>query len=98
MHAAEHIHHAPVLRETYELAARRVFDPYDQGLKLLRGTGLTLFAADRALDFVTADLPARAVVAASGMLRRTNNGLYPYYLAWALLGLVVFALFVGGNP
>jgi NADH-quinone oxidoreductase subunit L len=93
--AVDHIHHAPGLGKIYELAAQRYFDPYEYGMKLVYGMGRILFWIDRGLDWLTDTLPTRLVLFFSGAAGKAHNGLFPNYLAWAILGLVLFALFAG---
>jgi NADH-quinone oxidoreductase subunit L len=99
--AVDHIHHAPGLGKIYELAAQRYFDPYEYGMKFVYGMGRVLFWIDRGLDWLTDTLPTRFVLLFSGVAGKAHNGLFPNYLAWAILGLILFAVFaryVGGIP
>ena len=93
--AVDHIHHAPGLGKIYELAARRVFDPYEYGMKFVYGMGKFLFWIDRGFDWLTDTLPTGLTLLFSRAAGRAHNALYPNYLAWALLGLILFALMVG---
>jgi NADH:ubiquinone oxidoreductase subunit 5 (subunit L)/multisubunit Na+/H+ antiporter MnhA subunit len=93
--AVDHIHYAPGLEKIYDLAARRYFDPYEYGLKFVYGAGRVLFWIDRGLDWLTDTFPTKLVLAFSGATGKAHNGLFPNYLAWAILGLLLFAIFVG---
>ena len=90
--AADHIHYAPVLKQIYGMAERRVFDTYDQGMKFINLLGRVLFGIDRAMDFITDTLPAGITALCSNILRKVHNGMYPNYMAWALIGLLIFAV------
>jgi len=51
--ASEPFHNLPGLHQAYDLAEKRVFDPYEQGVKVLQGLATVLFkAVDRPIDFV----------------------------------------------
>lgn len=93
--ASEHIHHAPVLSTIYDLAERRVFDPYDQGRVVFRYGVQGLYLIDRGVDWIYQKLvPVTANWIAE--TRRVHNGLYANYLAWALGGLVLVGLYLMG--
>jgi NADH-quinone oxidoreductase subunit L len=90
--ASEHIHHAPVLNTVYDLAERRVFDPYVQGKTVGRYVALGLFGIDRAVNwFYQSLVPAVADFIASA--RRFHNGLYANYLSWSLGGFICLIIY-----
>lgn len=91
--ASEHIHHAPVLSTIYNLAERRVFDPYDQGRVVVHFAALGLFGIDRVVDWFYQKLIPAMVIGLS-KTRQIHNGLYANYLSWALGGLVFIVLYV----
>lgn len=93
--AVDHIHHAPVLGTIYDLAERRYFDPYEYGMKFVYGLSRVLFWIDRGFDWLTDNLPVGLTLLFSRAAGRAHNALYPNYLAWALVGLILFALMVG---
>ena len=93
--AVDHIHHAPVLGKIYDLASLGYFDPYEYGMKFVYGIGRVLFWVDRVLDWLTDALPAGMTLLFSRATGKAHNSLYPTYLAWALLGFVLFAVLVG---
>ncbi len=90
--ASEPIHNLPVVHGLYDLAERRVFDPYEQGVKVLRGLSLALFkAVDRPIDFVFEKVVTVTGEKFTGILKKAHNGHYANYLAWCLAGLIILA-------
>lgn len=96
--ASDHIHYAPVLKETYELADRRAFDIYELGMdKAVPAVSKALFKADRAFDWLIDTLPTSVAGFFSGASARFHNGSYPLYMALTLAGAVVYILIAAGN-
>jgi NADH-quinone oxidoreductase subunit L len=90
--SSEPIHNLPVMHQAYDLAEKRVFDPYEQGIKVLQGLSLVLFKAiDRPIDFVFEKVVTFAGAKFTGVLRKAHNGHYANYLAWCLAGLIILA-------
>jgi NADH-quinone oxidoreductase subunit L len=90
--ASEPIHHLPGMRQLYDLAERRVFDPYEQGVKVLHGLSMVLFRAiDRPIDFVYEKIVTITGSKFTGILKKAHNGHYANYLAWCLAGLIILA-------
>ncbi len=90
--SSEPIHNLPVMHQAYDLAEKRVFDPYEQGIKVLQGLSLVLFKAiDRPIDFVFEKVVTFAGTKFTGVLRKAHNGHYANYLAWCLAGLIILA-------
>jgi hypothetical protein len=88
--ASEPIHKAPVLRTIYDLAEKRVFDIYEQGVIFLRGLSMVLFRGiDRPIDFVYEKAVTSVGGAVGSLLSKAHNGRYATYLAWCLGGLLV---------
>ncbi len=90
--ASEPIHNLPVAHQAYDLAERRVFDPYEQGVKVLQGLSMVLFqAVDRPIDFVFEKVVTVTGEKFTGILKKAHNGHYANYLAWCLAGLIILA-------
>jgi NADH-quinone oxidoreductase subunit L len=90
--ASEPIHNLPLMHQAYDLADRRVFDPYEQGIKVLKGVSLVLFKAiDRPIDFVFEKVVTFTGEKFTTVLRKAHNGQYANYLAWCLAGLIILA-------
>jgi NADH-quinone oxidoreductase subunit L len=90
--ASEPVHNLPVMHQAYDLAERRVFDPYEQGIKVLRGLSMVLYKGiDRPIDFVFEKVVTITGEKFTGILRKAHNGHYANYLAWCLAGLIILA-------
>ncbi len=90
--ASDHIHYAPGLKELYDLAERRVFDPYEQIMKRVPSAAGVLYRIDRFFDYVTDDVPSRAADAFSRASRRFHTGSYPLYMALTAAGFAAYIL------
>jgi NADH-quinone oxidoreductase subunit L len=95
--ASDHIHHAPVLHRLYDWAEQRFFDPYEIGLRIVRGASRVLWFLDRAIDFVYDIVVVRVAQGVAGLTQAAHTGSYVLYLAWALAGMALLALFVTGG-
>ena len=90
--ASEPVHNLPVVHQAYDLAERRVFDPYEQGVKVLQGLSMALFKGiDRPIDFVFEKVVTVTGEKFTGILKKAHNGHYANYLAWCLAGLIILA-------
>ena len=90
--ASEPIHNLPGVHQAYDLAEKRVFDPYEQGVKVLQGLSTVLFkAVDRPIDFVFEKVVTVTGEKFTGILKKAHNGHYANYLAWCLAGLIILA-------
>ena len=90
--SSDHIHYAPVLKELYAMAERRVFDPYEQLMKRLPSFANLLYKADRFFDYLTDDLPSFAANAFAKTSQRFHTGSYPLYMALTIAGFAVYIL------
>ena len=88
--ASDHIHYAPVLKETYALAEKRFFDPYEVIMRMVPFAAAVLHRIDRALDFLTDNLPSRIGEAFSEVSGRFHNGSYPLYMTLTIAGVIVY--------
>jgi formate hydrogenlyase subunit 3/multisubunit Na+/H+ antiporter MnhD subunit len=94
--ASEPIHNLPGVHQAYDLAEKRVFDPYEQGVKVLQGLSTALFkAVDRPIDFVFEKVVTVTGEKFTGILKKAHNGHYANYLAWCLAGLIILAGVIG---
>ncbi len=94
--AVDHIHYAPGLKQIYDAAEKRWFDPYELGMKLVNGFSKVLFAIDRAIDWVFNHGFAWAANGLSWLIRKPHNGAHWMYLLWVLCGMVVVAVMFFG--
>ncbi len=94
--ASEPVHRLPVVHKLYDWAEARVFDPYEQGVKVLQGMSMVLYkAVDRPIDFVFEKIVTATGAQFTGILKKAHNGHYANYLAWCLAGLVIVAGLIG---
>lgn len=91
--ASEHIHHAPVFQQVYDLAEQRAFDPYVQGKEAVRYGIKGLFLIDRGIDWFYQTL-VPTVSDFISKLRHVHNGLYANYLSWCVGGLLIVVLYL----
>ncbi len=94
LHAVDHIHHAPGLAAVYGMAERRAFDPYDQGLVVVRGFSLVAWWFDRGIDWVYDVVSVRVARSLGQALRSAHTGSYAVYVVWSLAGVIAIALLV----
>jgi formate hydrogenlyase subunit 3/multisubunit Na+/H+ antiporter MnhD subunit len=87
--AVDHIHYAPGLKQVYDAAEKRWFDPYDLGMVVIRGFSKLLFWIDRGIDWVYNKALAAIVGALSWLVRKPHNGTHWMYILWALGGTVL---------
>jgi formate hydrogenlyase subunit 3/multisubunit Na+/H+ antiporter MnhD subunit len=92
--AADHIHHAPGLSVIYGAAAKKYFDPYDVGLKLINGIAFCLFRIDRAIDWIYSHFLVNLACVFSKTIRKAHTGYYAVYISWSLLGAVIVMFFM----
>lgn len=90
--AADHIHHAPLIRVIYAWAQRRFFDPYEVGLVVVRIMARLLWVFDRCIDWVYESLSAGIARACSSVLRLAHTGSYVTYIIWSLAGTVAVVI------
>lgn len=91
--ASEHIHHAPLLRNIYDLAERRAFDPYHWGRTIGTIGAQGFFYIDRGVDWIYQQF-VPGVAEWLSKARHAHNGRYANYLAWSLLGLAIVVVYI----
>ena len=90
--ASSVVHDLPVFHAVYDMAEARVFDLYEQGVKVLQGLSMVLYKGiDRPIDFVFEKVVTAAGGRFTGILKKAHNGHYANYLAWCLAGLIIVA-------
>jgi formate hydrogenlyase subunit 3/multisubunit Na+/H+ antiporter MnhD subunit len=92
--AVDHIHYAPVAHGLYERAERRVFDPYELGMKVARGLALVAWGVDRFIDWIYNWLVVKVALGLSRAIRSSHTGAYTLYVVWALAGLGIVLVYV----
>ena len=96
--AADHIRFAPALGRIFALAEARVFDLYEQGMKVVFMLGRGLFVLDRIMDFLVDTLPQALAGFFASLCSKMHSGELPHQLGWALLGFVLFSLALTFGP
>jgi len=92
--ASDHIHHAPLLHPVYDLAERRFFDPYEIGMKLIRGISWLAWRIDRANDWIFNVLAVRTALLFSRGIRELHDGSYATYMIWIAVGAALMGLYM----
>jgi NADH-quinone oxidoreductase subunit L len=90
--ASEPVHKFPVIKQIYDLAEKRIFDIYEQGVRFLKWLSGVLFRfVDRPIDAVYEKGVTAVGKAFTGLLSAAHNGHYANYLAWSVGGLLAVA-------
>lgn len=93
--AADHFHDAPVLRDVYQLAEKKAFDPYHLGGYAVRGFAAVALWVNNAISWFYDVLVVQVVGFFSALIRNAHNGTKTLYLGWTLVGvLIVAAIFI----
>ena len=92
--AVDHIHYAPVLAGLYSKAERRVFDPYEIGLRLCRVIANSAWAIDRAINWISDFFAAGLALYLARWISSRHSGSYAVYLLWSVAGIAVLILWV----
>jgi NADH-quinone oxidoreductase subunit L len=90
--AVDHIHYAPGLKQIYEAAEKRYFDPYDIGMAVINGISKVFWAIDRGIDFLMGRFPVLLANGLSFGIRKAHTGSHWMYIAWVLGGLALTAV------
>ncbi|MFA4844190.1 MAG: proton-conducting transporter membrane subunit [Candidatus Margulisiibacteriota bacterium] len=93
--AVDHIHYAPGLKQIYDGAEKRWYDPYDLGLKLADLVARTGYFIDRMIDWFYETLAPGLALLSSRVIRWAHGGNYAVYIVWILVGgsFVLFLAF-----
>ncbi|MCX6111815.1 MAG: NADH-quinone oxidoreductase subunit L [Proteobacteria bacterium] len=92
--AVDHIHHAPVLANIYNMAEKRYFDPYELGLKFVRIFSKASFSVDRGIDWIYNHLSVRATQVATNGIKKAHTGNFSMYIAWSLGGMIILVIWI----
>jgi formate hydrogenlyase subunit 3/multisubunit Na+/H+ antiporter MnhD subunit len=92
--AVDHIHYAPILRQIYDGAERRLFDPYDIGLKVVDVISALASRTDKAIDWVYNVLSVSVPFSIGNLVRKCHNGNYSFYLVWSFVGMFVLMAYI----
>jgi NADH-quinone oxidoreductase subunit L len=90
--SSEIIHTAPGFKQIFDLAEKRVFDIYEQGVIFLSWLSNLLFKLiDRPIDAFYNRVVTGVGQAFTGLLQAAHTGAYANYLAWCVGGLLAVA-------
>ena len=89
---ADHFHHAPGLREIYDLAEAKRFDPYEQSRGWMRAVSLFCLAVNDRISQVYDVWIPHGVGWLSGCVQKAHNGNQARYVLWIFGGLAAVAL------
>jgi len=90
--ASSIIHDLPGIKQIYDLAEKRIFDIYEQGVRFLRWLSGVLFKlVDRPIDAIFEKGVTAIGRALTRLLRAAHTGHYANYLAWSIGGLLAVA-------
>ena len=95
LRAIDHIHHAPVLSNIYNLAEKGFLDPYNWGIGVVNLISKAAFLIDRAIDWLYNGLSVKAAYGLSLRIRKAHTGNFAVYLSWSLAGMaIIFVLLI----
>lgn len=93
--AVDHIHYAPGLHQAYDMAERKVFDPYVIGLRVTTFVANIARIADRVNDWIYNELAPAVALGFGDIVKKAHDGKYKTYIMWSLVGFfAVIYLFV----
>ncbi|MCU0641322.1 MAG: hypothetical protein MUC35_04460 [Candidatus Margulisbacteria bacterium] len=87
--AVDHIHYAPGLHQAYDLAERKIFDPYELGLKLVNALAWLLNKIDRLIDSLIDHWTVKVTEWGTTAVRWAHGGNISAYVSWSLVGSLV---------
>jgi len=94
--ASDHIHHAPVLKELYDMAEKGYFDLYEIFRKIFVIFVNILFKIDRFSDKLIDDFPVSISVNISDKLSKLHSGGYSLYMFFIFIFAAVYIMYLGG--
>jgi hypothetical protein len=91
--AVDHIHFAPGIKQIYNMAEKRYFDPYDIAMFIVNIGSKISWVIDRAIDWVYDKFFVVTTILFSKGIRKSHTGSHRLYLVWSLIGLILIAVF-----
>lgn len=89
--SADHFHHAPGLRQVYDLAENHFFDPYYWARGLKDGYAAISLRINDGISWFYDVGVVKAVGFLSLLVKKAHNGNQARYVTWVLAGLVIVA-------
>lgn len=94
--AVDHIHHAPVLKQTYHLAERHVFDPYEWIRAAFNALSIFCNAIERAINWFYDVALTRFAAWVSDEFKSASNGTIERQVLWSAFGLLALLVMAIG--
>ncbi len=91
--ASDHIHYAPGFNYAYDLAEKKMLDPYEIGLKIVNVISVAAFAIDRAIDWIYETFIVSVTFLFTNTIRRMHSGNYATYIIWIIIGAAFVIMF-----
>jgi NADH-quinone oxidoreductase subunit L len=92
--AVDHIHYAPGLKQVYDLAEKRCFDPYVLIMAVVGALAKAFSGIDKLINRLYDGLIAGAIRAASRVIRKAHTGSLWLYISWIIGGLAVVTVII----
>ncbi len=94
--SADHYHHAPVLKQAYDLAEKKVFDPYEQSRGWLNAYATVSLKINDGISYFYDVVLVKLVKWLSSLVKGAHNGSQSRYVTWVIGGVVIVAaIFLG---
>jgi len=90
--AADHFHHAPVLKTIYDLAEKKVFDPYEMSRGWMNAYADICLKINSGISYFYDIVAPRAILSLSGLIKKAHNGRPARYSLWIAAGVAIIAL------
>ncbi|MEF3280799.1 MAG: NADH-quinone oxidoreductase subunit L [Elusimicrobiota bacterium] len=94
--ASDHIHHAPILKEIYDMAEKGFFDLYEIFRKFFAWFSKLLFKVDRGFDKLIDDIPSAIAVWSGDKISKLHTGSYSLYMFFIFLFVAIYLIYLGG--
>lgn len=94
LHAVDHIHYAPGLKQIYGLAEKGYLDPYNFGITAVNVFAKIASALDIAIDWVYNVFAVKSSEAISAIIRKIHTGSYKLYIVWSLVSAVAICIYL----
>ncbi|MEW5951330.1 MAG: NADH dehydrogenase [Elusimicrobia bacterium] len=94
--ASDHIHHAPILSEIYDMAEKKFFDLYELSMKFMNYFSRLLFKSDRFFDKITDNMPSGFFGYTAEKISAAHSGSYSLYMSLSLIGALIYLFLAGG--
>ncbi|MCX7647924.1 MAG: proton-conducting transporter membrane subunit [Elusimicrobiales bacterium] len=94
--SSDHIHYAPVLHQTYDMAEKGYFDLYEIFRKIFSSFSSLLFKIDRFFDKLIDDIPVSITLYVSDKVSKLHSGSYSLYMFFIFVFATAYLIYLGG--